>query len=254
MTNPSFQIIPVLDLKGGRAVHAVAGQRAHYQPVCSILHPSSDPLELAQACREKLGLATLYLADLDAITGDAPSIELYTRLLSLGFRLIIDAGLRNARSAGGLLDLEPGSTSIVAALETLDGPEELSELLHKAGPERLVFSLDLFDGQARVAAPHAWKSHDPLELACIAIERGARRLLLLDLARVGTGRGPGTSAFISRILAIAPDVQITAGGGISDLAGVLELRRLGAVAALVGSAFHDGRIGRRELAQLTADE
>ena len=133
MTNSSFQIIPVLDLKGGRAVHAVAGRRAHYQPVQSILHATSDPLELAAALRKLLGLRALYLADLDAIAGDAPDLALYQKLISIGFHLIVDAGLRDLRSAERLLVLDRSSSAIVAGLETLEGPGALSEIVQRAG-------------------------------------------------------------------------------------------------------------------------
>ena len=98
----------------------------HYQPVRSILHATSDPLELARAVRETLGLRTLYLADLDAIAGNAPDVALYENLISIGFHLIVDAGLRNLRSALWLLDLDPESSTIVAGLETLDGPDALA--------------------------------------------------------------------------------------------------------------------------------
>src|SRR5947209_7775724 len=65
--DPHMRIIPVLDLKAGLAVHAVAGDRAYYQPIRSILHQGSDPIGLARAYRDKLGLSDLYVADLDAI-------------------------------------------------------------------------------------------------------------------------------------------------------------------------------------------
>ena len=100
-----FQVIPVLDLKNEVAVHAVAGRRAHYQPVQSILHPSSDPFELARAVRDTLGLHVLYLADLDAIVGRSPNLKVYRQVMSLGIHLVIDAGLRDVRSAAPLVEL-----------------------------------------------------------------------------------------------------------------------------------------------------
>jgi phosphoribosylformimino-5-aminoimidazole carboxamide ribotide isomerase len=250
MTNNSFQVIPVLDLKNGRAVAAVAGQRDHYQPVRSILHVTSDPFELAVALREVLGLHTLYLADLDSIAGNAPDFALYDKLISSGFHLIIDAGLRNLKSAGRLLELDRSSSTIVAGLETLDDPGVLGEIIEKLGAERTMFSLDLFNGRPRIAMPGAWKSDNPLDLVHEVIEQGARRLLLLDLARVGTGRGLGTLSLLSQIRADHREVQISAGGGISGITQILELKDAGACAALVASAFHDGRIGPSELAAL----
>ena len=83
----------MLDLKNGCAVAAVSGKRDHYQPVRSILHASSDPLELARALRDRLGLHTLYLADLDSIARNTPDFTLYEKLISIGFHLIVDPGL-----------------------------------------------------------------------------------------------------------------------------------------------------------------
>ena len=74
-----FQVIPVLDLKDGRAVHAKGGRRDHYRPIQSILHPTSDPIALARAFRAGLGLHTLYLADLDAITGSDRALTSLSR-------------------------------------------------------------------------------------------------------------------------------------------------------------------------------
>jgi phosphoribosylformimino-5-aminoimidazole carboxamide ribotide isomerase len=250
MANHSFEVIPVLDLKSGRAVAALAGDRDHYQPVRSILHATSNPLDLARAFRETLDLRTLYLADLDSIAGSAAAVSLYEDLISIDLHLMVDAGLRNLRSAGRLLDLDPASSTIVAGLETLDGPRALAEILAKIGPERTILSLDLVGGRPRIATPGAWKSNDPIEIVHEAVGQGARRLLLLDLVRVGTGRGVGTLTLLSQIRAEHPEVQVSAGGGIAGIADVLMLRDSGASAALVASAFHDGRIGPRELARL----
>jgi phosphoribosylformimino-5-aminoimidazole carboxamide ribotide isomerase len=247
MTNSSFQIIPVLDLKGGRAVHAVAGRRAYYQPLQSILHATSDPLELAAALRELLGLCTLYLADLDAIAGDAPDVALYQKLISCGTYLIVDAGLRDLRSAEGLLLLDRSSSTIVAGLETLESPGALREIVHEMGAGRIIFSLDLDEGRPMKPAHSAWKSDDSLELATEAIECGARHVLSLDLARVGTGRGSGTKGLIAQVRARHPEVRVCAGGGISGIAEVLDLKNAGVSAVLVASALHDGRIGRQEI-------
>jgi phosphoribosylformimino-5-aminoimidazole carboxamide ribotide isomerase len=247
MTNCSFHIIPVLDLKGGRAVHAVAGRRAYYQPVQSILHATSDPLELAGAQRDLLGLHALYLADLDAIAGDAPDLAIYQKLISGGFYLIVDAGLRDLRSAGRLLLLDRSSSAIVAGLETLESPGALGEIVQVLGSGRTIFSLDLDEGRPRKPALSTWKSDDSLELASEAIECGVRHVLLLDLARVGTGRGSGTKGLIAQIRARHPEVRVSAGGGISGIAEVLDLKNAGASAVLVASALHDGRIGRQEI-------
>ncbi len=183
----------------GRAVHAVGGQRDHYQPIQSVLHASSEPIPLARALRDSLGFQTLYLADLDAIAGCPPRLDLYQKIIDSGFDLWIDAGVRDARSLAPLLELGRNAITIIAGLETVQGPRELADIVHDAGAGRVVFSLDLFAGRPRLAVSAAWGTEDPLALAEAAIDCGVRGLLILDLARVGTGKGLGTNELMGRI-------------------------------------------------------
>ena len=44
----NFTVIPVLDLKGGVAVHAVAGRRADYAPITSPFGQADDPASIAR--------------------------------------------------------------------------------------------------------------------------------------------------------------------------------------------------------------
>ncbi|MDR3621013.1 MAG: HisA/HisF-related TIM barrel protein [Paludisphaera borealis] len=250
MVGSIFQVVPVLDVLRGEAVHAVGGERARYQPLRSILHPTSDPLELARAYRDTLGLSSLYLADLDAITAGAPNAPLYRSLTGLGLDLWIDSGVRDERDLAPLLDLDLDRVSVVAGLESLRGPEALAAVLDRIGPDRLVVSLDLWAGRPITASQEAWGDADAETLAARFIALGVRRLLLLDLTRVGKGNGPGVDDLLGAIRAAAPEVDVALGGGITSIEGVERYRGQGAAAVLIGSAFHDGRIGRDQLAAL----
>ncbi|WP_076343028.1 HisA/HisF-related TIM barrel protein [Paludisphaera borealis] len=250
MVGSIFQVVPVLDVLRGEAVHAVGGQRARYQPLRSILHPTSDPLELARAYRDTLGLSSLYLADLDAITGGAPNASRYRSLTGLGLDLWVDSGLRDERDLPPLLDLDPDRVSVVAGLESLRGPETLAAVLDRIGPDRLVVSLDLWAGRPITASPEAWNGDDAEALAARFVALGVRRLLLLDLTRVGKGNGPGVDRLLAAIRAASPHIDVALGGGITAIEGVERYRSQGAAAVLIGSALHDGRIGRDQLAAL----
>jgi phosphoribosylformimino-5-aminoimidazole carboxamide ribotide isomerase len=246
----SFRVVPVLDLKQGRAVHAVGGRRHQYQALRSIWQSGPEPIPLARTLRAALGLDTLYLADLDAIAGAPPSVGVYRGLAELGLELWIDAGLRDALSAIPLINPAAPERTLVAGLETVRGPGELAGIVATVGADRLIFSLDLFQGRILVADDSTWGTHDPLELVRQAIDLGMHRVLILDLSRVGTGRGLGTEALIARIREAHPDVAIIAGGGVARIEDVLHLQEAGAASVLVGSAIHDGRIARHELDQL----
>ncbi|MCI0377523.1 MAG: HisA/HisF-related TIM barrel protein [Gemmataceae bacterium] len=252
-----MQILPVLDLLGGQVVRGVAGRREEYRPIVSRLCSSSAPLAIARAFRTQFGLDCLYLADLDAIlrqlseprpsgSGAAPAISLYRALQDDSFTLWVDAGVRDAASARTIA--KAGVDTIVAGLETLNGPETLRELVHNYGPERVVFSLDLKEGKP-LAAP-TWGSDDPQRIAETALGCGARRFLVLDLARVGVGGGTGTEALYTWLTKRWPELRVTAGGGIRSIDDIQRLAQFGVTSVLVASALHDGRITAADLSRL----
>ncbi len=247
MAGSIFRVIPVIDVLRGEAVHAVGGDRGRYRPLRSILHPNPDPLELALACRDALGLSSLYLADLDAITRGEPNKTLHQALAGLGLDLCIDAGLKDERDLPPLLDLK--GVSIIAGLESLLGPAALAAMLDRAGPDRLIVGLDLWNGRPITSSPDAWPENDAIGLANRMIDLGVRRILLLDLTRVGKGVGPGTDGLLSSILQMNSDIEVSIGGGVTDAREIERLRERGAAAILIGSALHDGRISREQLSR-----
>ncbi len=237
-----MRVIPVLDVRSGRAVHAVAGDRAHYGPLRSVLHAGSDPVDLARAARDVLGLGELYLADLDAIVdGSAPALPLLRALAGLGLTTWVDAGVRDAADVPRLIGA--GVARVVVGLETVRGPSALAGIVAAAGADRVAFSLDLVDGRPLVDTRGEWGTDDPGALADLAVDAGVRALIRLDLARVGTGRGVGPALDRDR-----PGVDRIVGGGVAGPADLAALARLGYAAVLVGSALHDGRIGAGDVA------
>jgi phosphoribosylformimino-5-aminoimidazole carboxamide ribotide isomerase len=240
----SMRILPVLDLKGDQVVRGLAGRRHEYQPIVSRLTPSCRPMEVARAFRAHFGLIELYLADLDAIAGAPPALPLYATLQSEGFRLWIDAGIRTATDGKPLA--AAGVEGIIVGLETVQGPLALAEVCRQFGKNRIVFSLDLKDGQP-LGDRSAWRAQDTETIAAQAVAAGVRRLIVLDLAKVGTAAGTGTEGLVARLAQTHPQVEVVAGGGVQ---GVEDLRRLqcaGARAVLVASALHDGRLRREQL-------
>jgi phosphoribosylformimino-5-aminoimidazole carboxamide ribotide isomerase len=238
-----MRAIGVLDLLGGVVVRGVGGRRHEYRPVSSRLTASCLPLDVARAYGEHLGLTGLYLADLDAIAGKPPAWPVYDLLRGAGFSLWVDAGVRVQADALALV--EASVETVVAGLETLTGPAELAALACLLG-DRLVFSLDLKDGQP-LGQGEAWGSGSARDLADRAIAAGVRRLLLLDLARVGGGDGTGTEELCADLVRAHPEVEISAGGGVRGPADLVRLRAAGVKAVLLASALHEGRLSRADL-------
>jgi phosphoribosylformimino-5-aminoimidazole carboxamide ribotide isomerase len=252
-----MQIIPVLDLAGGIAVHAQAGDRARYAPVESDLVPGrvGDPAALLRAFHATLDIHECYLADLDAIQGGAVQRTLIRELAEFhtGFAgaLLVDAG---AHSPGSALEvLSCGASEVVVGLETLHAFADLGAILNLVGRSRVVFSLDLRLGSpvlhasmqdARGAGP------DPVSLAEQAEATGVLTILLLDLGRIGTGCGVDLG-LLESLRHRLPDVRLLAGGGVLTRRDLERMRDVGCDGALVASAIHTGRLTAADLAAVS---
>jgi phosphoribosylformimino-5-aminoimidazole carboxamide ribotide isomerase len=240
----NLRILPVLDVMGGLVVRGVGGRRLEYRPVVSRLTSSCAPLDVARAFRGHFGLDQLYLADLDAIGGADPDRGLYDALHRDGFALWVDAGVRDAATARALA--AAGIEGVVIGLETVRGPEELADACRDPG-ERVVFSLDLKAG-APLGDTSAWQGTGAAGIAVQAVAVGVKRLLVLDLSRVGEGQGTGTEELCRWLTEHHPAVQVAAGGGVRGLADLRRLRACGVGTALVASALHDGGLTPEDFA------
>jgi HisA/HisF family protein len=232
------RLVPVLDVMHGQVVHAVGGMRGHYRPLTSRLTDSCEPGAVAAALRLAGQTEELYLADLDAIAGNPPNLGLYRGLTRAGHRLWVDAGVRSAERAREVLDA--GVSAVVLGLETVDGPSVVADMARSV-PAQVVFSLDLKGGKP-LGLVSAWRGAEPLDIARQAIECGVRRLLLLDLARVGTQTGPATERLATEIVRLGNGIELAVGGGIRDEGDLERLERAGADAVLVATALHLGTL------------
>jgi phosphoribosylformimino-5-aminoimidazole carboxamide ribotide isomerase len=238
------------------AVHAQAGDRSRYQPVQSVLVPGrvGDPVALLHAFHEILGADACYIADLDAIQGGPIQRTLIRELAQLetGFAgaLLVDAG---TYQPGGALELfSCGASQVVLGLETLHSFADLAGIVDLIGPGRVIFSLDLKLGTPIVhPALRAvlGSAAEPVSLAAQAVAAGARTLLILDVGRVGTGRGVDL-ALMEVLHRQFPSLTLLAGGGVLARRDLDVMRDAGCNGALVATAIHTGRITAGDLSDL----
>lgn len=244
-----MRIVGVIDLKEGRAVHARGGDRSQYQPVPAV---SGDAVALADVYRTR-GVAEIYVADLDAISGQPPQDDIVDALIGLGLPLWLDAGVTTWQRAQEIINR--GAARVVVGLETLSSFEALDVICISVGGERVAFSLDVrdavplgtgdseggptSDGTGRPAAA----PRSAGEIAARAAQAGVGAIIVLDLARVGTGAGLDLS-LIATVRAAAPDVMLLAGGGVRGEQDLERLTAIGCDGALVATAVHQGRLSR----------
>jgi phosphoribosylformimino-5-aminoimidazole carboxamide ribotide isomerase len=244
-----MELIPVLDLQHGQAVHARRGTREQYQPVESVLLPGriGEALGLARAYRETLEANRCYVADLDAIQGRVPQWNLLEALAhpdtGFGAGLMVDAGLSTPEQVEELV--AAGVDTLVAGLETLPTFADLAEIVREAGERPVVFSLDLLDGKPirRRTGRIASQEGVGLELGARAADAGCRGVLVLDLSAVGSESGPRNLDLIDALKRVT-GLPVYTGGGVRSIEDLQGLEAVGCDAVLIGTALHTGKIDR----------
>jgi HisA/HisF family protein len=231
-----MQIVPVLDLKGGVVVHARRGQRDRYKPLESPLVQGSDPVHVAEALTALCRTANLYIADLDAIAGHPVDEATLTELAAVAEPWVDAAATTPERAAtlarAGVARNVIGTESIAPGW-----PDWRASTLSQPA---VVLSVDLRDGRLISPDPEL-AGRDPVGAAPLAIALKVRELLVIDLARVGSGSGPPLDA-VAELAEALPGVAIYAGGGVRHDEDLRALESAGAVGALVATALHEGRL------------
>ena len=227
-----MEIIPVIDLMGGKVVRAQGGQRDQYLPLVSTVTSS---VLLEQVVADLLAFypfKTLYIADLDSIAGHELDMASYQRLVShypeVNFWL--DSGIKN-KSDWREID-ELGVLPIIAS-------ESLIELSLLEEMREGIVSLD-FQGDEFIGDSRLWQQ----------TKLWPQRVIAMSLANVGMAIGPNM-VLIEQIKLKKPQMSVIAAGGIRMIQDIELLVDAGVKQALVGSAIYDGKLRREDIEKLS---
>ncbi len=239
-----LKVIPVIDILNGRVVHAVRGKRKEYQPLQSILTKSTAPEEVVRAFKE-LGFSELYVADLDAIIDCSSSFRpLKTIADKTGIKLMVDAGITNIERAQKLIN--NGISKLIIGTETLQTEKFVEQAVDIFGSDRVVVSLDLKGDKILVKLGFDG-CLNPICLLKDFKQKGVSQVIVLDLARVGSGEGINMNFLKEVIAEVGVDVYV--GGGVRNINDLVELRQMGVSGVLIATALHTGKITVEQLKQ-----
>lgn len=249
------QLLGVIDLRAGQAMHAVAGLRDQYLAVDLPGIAVGDALQLA-AAYQCLGVGGLYIADLDALTsGSLRSMETLQQLIATTtVPLWIDIGLSDwqPHTAPGVALTEllravtdlPAITWILAtesmrAWPPMGFPANQATIESRHGNEReqIAVSLDLRGGRV-LSQVAAWQHLEAAEVAEQILAAGVNQLIVLDLESVGTDCGAGTQRLCQQLAEAYPHVRLIAGGGARGERDVQAWLTAGCTFVLSGTWLH----------------
>jgi phosphoribosylformimino-5-aminoimidazole carboxamide ribotide isomerase len=232
-----LKVVPVIDILNGVAVHAVRGERGKYSPLKSILCKSIDPVEVAKAFKDA-GFSELYIADLDAIMRGRLNRDILRRVnVETNLTIMVDAGVNTIGKAHELLKL--GASNIIIGTETLNDPKFIEETLRMFGADKIVISIDILEGEI-LSSSSIVKSYKPIEFAKFLEGAGVKRVIILDLRKVGSEEGPNIN--LAREVIEKTNLEVYVGGGVRNITDLEEFKIIGVSKALIATALHKGII------------
>ncbi len=243
MTSP-FEILPAIDLRGGRVVRL---QQGDFERETAF---SSDPVAVARDFVDR-GARWLHVVDLDGARSGRPAhIEVIARIVAaVGERAQVEV-------AGGLRDetavtqaLASGAVRAVVATAALAHPVFAERLIRAHGPGRIVVALDVRDG---LAVGAGWRDGTPgrqaEEALAMLVDRGVSTFEVTAIDRDGLLGGPDL-ALLDRFVTAARGA-IIASGGIASIDDVRAVRAIGCSGAIIGRALYDGTLDLESVLEL----
>jgi phosphoribosylformimino-5-aminoimidazole carboxamide ribotide isomerase len=229
------EIIPAIDLRGGKVVRLVQGDPARETRY------GDDPAAVATEW-ERRGAPRLHLVDLDgALQGTPTNRGALAAILSrIRIPAQVGGGLRSLDAVRAILDL--GAAVAVLGTAAIRDPAFL-ESACAVFPDRVALGLDARGG---ILAVSGWAEATGVRATDLARRVGdlsLHAIVYTDIRRDGMLEGPNLAELAA--VAAATRIPVIASGGISSLEDLRALRTLepaGVTGAIIGKALYDGRL------------
>jgi phosphoribosylformimino-5-aminoimidazole carboxamide ribotide isomerase len=233
----SFDVIPALDLRGGRVVRLRQGDYARETAY------EVDAVEQARRYRDA-GACRLHVVDLDgARSGRLDNLRSIEALARLDLDVQAGGGVREGADVQRLFDA--GAARVVVGSVAVREPQRVIDWMAEHGAERIVVALDArFVGGAWALSAAGWTEPVAATLDALAprfAAAGARHLLCTDIDRDGMACGPNLALY-AHLGTLVPTLAVQASGGVRDAADVRALRASPAAAVILGRSLLEGQL------------
>ncbi|HJK75621.1 MAG TPA: 1-(5-phosphoribosyl)-5-[(5-phosphoribosylamino)methylideneamino]imidazole-4-carboxamide isomerase, partial [Methanocorpusculum sp.] len=230
-----MEIFPAVDVLRGMCVQLVQGER-------STATIYGTPLENAERWINA-GAKNLHVVNLDgAFSTSSENVKVIREVVAETDVFVqVGGGIRSIADARGWLDA--GVDRIIVSTFATKEPKALTALADEFGSERIMAGVDARAGEIEVSG---WQetAGDYIEWAQLFEQLGAGSLLYTNVDVEGLQAGIVQEPVKALIEAVS--IPVVVAGGVSSVADVSALRRLGAAGCVLGSAFYSGKIHLNE--------
>jgi phosphoribosylformimino-5-aminoimidazole carboxamide ribotide isomerase len=232
-----FEVIPAIDLQGGRCVRLVQGDFDR-----STVY-DDDPPGMARRW-EVAGATRIHVVDLDGAKEGGPrQISTVSEIVkAVRVPVQLGGGLRSVEHIDAAL--AAGVDRVMVGTRAIEDPAFVDTALARFG-SKLGIGIDARDGRVAVRGWVDVSNVDALDLARSMAERGVKTIVYTDISRDGMLSGPNLEA-MRRMAEAVPEVSVIASGGVAALGDVLDLALTGTVGVIVGKAIYTGNLDLSE--------
>jgi phosphoribosylformimino-5-aminoimidazole carboxamide ribotide isomerase len=239
-----FEVIPAIDLKGGKVVQLVQGvPGTEMVSIDNYLGVAEDFVSQ--------GARWLHIIDLDgALAGSRKNARIVEDIIKrFNVKTEVGGGIRDYETARYLLGL--GVARVILGTAAIKEPELVSRLSADFGPERVMVSLDSRKGKVLVEGWKESSGKDTIQMGRLFERMGAGSILFTNVDVEGLLKGVDESPV--KGLASAVKIPVIASGGIATLEDVARIKETGAAGVVIGSALYMGRFTLREAVKISED-
>jgi len=231
-----MEVIPSIDLKGGRCVRLYQGDYKRETVF------SDDPLGIARQW-ESLGAPRLHLIDLDgAAKGEPCHLKAISEIAgALKIPVQVGGGIRQIEVIRRLL--KKGVQRVILGTVAVENPVLVKEACQQYG-EAIIVGIDAREGYVATQGWQKKSNITALELIQQMTTLGARRFIYTDILRDGTLTQPNFEAIAE--LVKETSLPIIASGGVTSISHLRKLGQLGVEGAIIGRALYTGDIKLEE--------
>ena len=235
-----MQIIPAIDIIDGKCVRLTQGdygQKTIY---------SEHPLEVAKQF-EGAGLQRLHLVDLDGAKVGAVQNWKVLETIAASTSLVIDFGGGIKSEEDLQLVFNAGAAMATIGSLAVKNADTFTEWLQKYGADKFLLGADVKEEKIAVGG---WLETTEINIYAFIqqyMDKGLQQIFCTDISKDGKLEGPSTELY-QNIMTRFPSLHFIASGGVSSIADLEDLKRIGCKGAIVGKAIYEGRVSLAELA------
>lgn len=234
-------IIPALDIIDGKAVRLSAGDFNEKK----IYH--DDPVDVAKSFDEA-GFKRLHLVDLDGARNKKITNLIVLEKISKATKLIIDFG-GGVNSMNDVQDvLNAGASQCTIGSFAAKQPQVFGDWIEKFGADKFLLGADVLDEKIKISGWLEDAGISIFDFLKKMIGLGLNEFFCTDISRDGMMKGPSVNLY-EKIINHFEDIRLIASGGVTSLADLNELKKIGCAGAIVGKAIYENQIPLKQLSE-----